>query len=129
MLKPPHPAAVVGYLAAMLVNPNNHALDGGPATARMEREVTAQLAAMFGFGAHLGHLTTSGTIANLEALFVARDCIRAGVSRSARTPTTRTAGCAGCSASRAPVAVDGRGRIDLDALDGCCAPAGSAPWC
>jgi hypothetical protein len=33
MLKPPHPAAVVGYLSAMLINPNNHALDGGPATA------------------------------------------------------------------------------------------------
>ena len=29
MLKPPHPVAVAGYLAAMLVNPNNHALDGG----------------------------------------------------------------------------------------------------
>ena len=73
MLKPPHPAAVAGYLAAMLINPNNHALDGGPATARMEREVTAQLAGMFGFGTHLGHLTTSGTMANLEALFVARE--------------------------------------------------------
>src|SRR3954464_13862138 len=58
MLKPPHPAAVVGQLAAMLVNPNNHALDGGPATARMEREVVASLAAMFGFGDHPGHLTT-----------------------------------------------------------------------
>src|SRR5579859_3686705 len=34
MLKPPHPAAVAGYLAAMLINPNNHALDGGPATWR-----------------------------------------------------------------------------------------------
>src|SRR5687768_13661218 len=69
MLKPPHPAAVVGYLAAMLINPNNHALDGGPATATMEREVVQQLAEMFGYTAHLGHLTTSGTIANLEALF------------------------------------------------------------
>ena len=38
MLKPPHPAAVAGYLAAMLVNPNNHALDGGPATSAMEKE-------------------------------------------------------------------------------------------
>src|SRR5258708_24787634 len=47
MLKPPHPAAVVGYLTAMLVNPNNHALDGGPATARMEREAGAQPAEMF----------------------------------------------------------------------------------
>src|SRR6185437_15360658 len=46
MLKPPHPAAVIGYVSAMLINPNNHALDGGPATARMEKEVVAQLAAM-----------------------------------------------------------------------------------
>ena len=37
MLKPPHPAAVAGYLAAMLINPNNHALDGGPATGQMEK--------------------------------------------------------------------------------------------
>src|SRR5215469_8414034 len=73
MLKPPHPAAVVGYLATMLINPNNHALDGGPATAAMEKDVTGQLAAMFGFQTHLGHLTTSGTIANLEALYVARE--------------------------------------------------------
>ena len=49
MLKPPHPAAVIGYVTAMLINPNNHALDGGPATAAMEKEVVAQLAAMFGF--------------------------------------------------------------------------------
>src|SRR6266851_4308937 len=31
MLKPPHPAAVVGYLTAMLINPNNHALDSSRA--------------------------------------------------------------------------------------------------
>ncbi|MDX3195405.1 aminotransferase class V-fold PLP-dependent enzyme [Streptomyces sp. MN03-5084-2B] len=73
MLKPPHPAAVAGYLSAMLINPNNHALDGGPATAAMEKEVVADLAAMFGLPRHLGHLTSSGTIANLEALFVARE--------------------------------------------------------
>src|SRR6516165_9506096 len=73
MLKPPHPAAVVGYLTAMLINPNNHALDGGPATAEMEKEAVAQLAAMFGLATPLGHLTTSGTIANLEALYVARE--------------------------------------------------------
>ena len=72
MLKPPHPAAVIGYLSAMLINPNNHALDGGPATAALEKEVIADLATMFGFTSHLGHLTSSGTIANLEALFVAR---------------------------------------------------------
>ena len=72
MLKPPHPAAVIGYLSTMLIDPNNHALDGGPATAQMEKEVVTQLARMFGLADHLGHLTSSGTIANLEALFVAR---------------------------------------------------------
>ena len=74
MLKPPHPVAVAGYLAAMLVNPNNHALDGGPGTSALEVEVVEQLRAMFGLAAPvLGHLTSSGTIANLEALWVARE--------------------------------------------------------
>ncbi len=74
MLKPPHPIAVAAYLTAMQINPNNHALDGGPATAKMELEVVRQFAGMFGFNDPLGHLTSSGTIANLEALWIAR-CI------------------------------------------------------
>src|SRR6201989_3038672 len=41
MLKPPHPVAAAAYAAAMLVNTNNHALDGGPATSAMEKEVVA----------------------------------------------------------------------------------------
>lgn len=74
MLKPPHPAAVQGYLAAMLMNPNNHALEGGPATSAMEKEVLAQYATRFGYKEEfLGHLTTSGTLANLEALWIARE--------------------------------------------------------
>ena len=58
MLKPPHPAAVAGYLAAMLVNPNNHALDGGKVTSELEKEVVEQLATIFGLSTHLGHLTS-----------------------------------------------------------------------
>src|SRR5690242_2401974 len=74
MLKPPHALAWAAYATTMLLNPNNHALDGGPATARMEREVVEQLGDMLGVGApRLGHLTSSGTIANLEALWVARE--------------------------------------------------------
>ena len=73
MLKPPHPVAMLAYATTMQINPNNHALDGGAATSRMEREVVADLAEMVGYGAtHLGHLTASGTIANLEALWIAR---------------------------------------------------------
>jgi glutamate/tyrosine decarboxylase-like PLP-dependent enzyme len=74
MLKPPHPVAIAAYTAAMHVNANNHALDGGPATSALEVEVMGDLGRMFGFPDDaLGHLTSSGTIANLEALWVARE--------------------------------------------------------
>src|SRR4051812_17074618 len=49
MLKPPNEIAVAAYEMAMRINPNNHALDGGPATWKMERECVSQLAAIFGF--------------------------------------------------------------------------------
>ncbi|WP_214413692.1 pyridoxal phosphate-dependent decarboxylase family protein [Sphaerisporangium fuscum] len=118
MLKPPHPAAVVGYLAAMLVNPNNHALDGGPATARMEREVVAALASMFGYTEHLGHLTTSGTVANLEALFVARETHPGrGVAYSEDAHYTHGRMCHLLGVPSFPVATDGAGRMDLQALE------------
>lgn len=71
MLKPPHPVAQLAYCLAMFVNPNNHALDGGRASSEMEKEAVAEIARMFGFPRHLGHLTSSGTIANLEALWIA----------------------------------------------------------
>jgi glutamate/tyrosine decarboxylase-like PLP-dependent enzyme len=118
MLKPPHPAAVVGYLTAMLVNPNNHALDGGPATARMEKEAVAQLADMFGLATHLGHLTTSGTIANLEALYVARELHPGhGVAYSAEAHYTHGRMCGVLGVEGTPVEVDDAGRMDLGALD------------
>ncbi len=71
MLKPPHPVARLAYALATFVNPNNHALDGGRASSAMEREAVAGIAAMFGWTQHLGHLTGGGTLANLEALWVA----------------------------------------------------------
>src|SRR5581483_8464611 len=71
MLKPPHPVARAAYALAMWVNPNNHALDGGRATSAMEKEAVAEIARMFGWDRHLGHLTGGGTMANLEALWVA----------------------------------------------------------
>src|SRR5215470_11496451 len=71
MLKPPHPIARAAYALAMSVNPNNHALDGGRASSAMEVEAVAHIAAMFGWPQHLGHLSSGGTFANLEALWVA----------------------------------------------------------
>ena len=119
MLKPPHPAAVAGQLAAMLVNPNNHAMDGGPATARMEREVVEQLAAVVGYGpAHLGHLTTSGTVANLEALFVARETHPGrAVAHSTEAHYTHARMCHLLGVESVPVTTDGAGRMDLGALE------------
>ncbi|HEX4063931.1 MAG TPA: aminotransferase class V-fold PLP-dependent enzyme [Streptosporangiaceae bacterium] len=118
MLKPPHPAAVAGYLAAMLINPNNHALDGGPATSAMEKEVVARLAAMFGLAEHLGHLTSSGTIANLEALWVARELHPGlGVAYSAEAHYTHGRMCGVLGVPGTAVPADDRGRLDLAALD------------
>jgi glutamate/tyrosine decarboxylase-like PLP-dependent enzyme len=71
MLKPPHEIARLAYMLAMWVNPNNHALDGGRASSAMEKEAVAQIAKMFDWTVHLGHLTSGGTFANLEALWVA----------------------------------------------------------
>src|SRR5205823_7749199 len=71
MLKPPHRVARLAYALAMILNPNNHALDGGRASSAMEREAVAEIAGMFGWQTHLGHLCGGGTMANQEALWVA----------------------------------------------------------
>jgi tyrosine decarboxylase/aspartate 1-decarboxylase len=71
MLKPPHPVARLAYALSLWINPNNHALDGGRASSAMEKEAVAELATMFGWPTHLGHLCGGGTMANLEALWVA----------------------------------------------------------
>ncbi len=71
MIKPPHAVARLAYTLALWFNPNNHALDGGRASSAMEKEAVANLALMLGFKTHLGHLTSGGTMANLEALWVA----------------------------------------------------------
>jgi tyrosine decarboxylase / aspartate 1-decarboxylase len=71
MLKPPHAVARLAYALAMWINPNNHALDGGRATSAMEKEAVAEIAGMYGWKNFLGHLCGGGTMANLEALWVA----------------------------------------------------------
>ncbi|HMM41399.1 MAG TPA: aminotransferase class I/II-fold pyridoxal phosphate-dependent enzyme [Thermomicrobiales bacterium] len=119
MLKPPHPVASLAYAIAMQVNPNNHALDGGAATSRMERDVVADLAAMFSFPEqHLGHLTGGGTIANIEALWVARS-LHPGraIAASDQAHYTHGRGCEVLGAAFMPIASDEMGRMDLDALE------------
>ena len=119
MLKPGHPIANAAYAIAQQINPNNHALDGGPATARMEREAIAQLATMVGFdpASSLGHLTSSGTIANLEALWVARE-LHPGkaIAYSAEAHYTHGRMSEVIGAPHVRIASDPAGKLDLDDL-------------
>jgi glutamate/tyrosine decarboxylase-like PLP-dependent enzyme len=123
MLKPPHPAARAAYALAMTLNPNNHALDGGRASSRMEVEAVRELAGMVGWTEYLGHLTSGGTFANLEALWVAGRMAegQAGArktvvaSEQAHYTHGRISGV--LQLPFAAVATDARGRMDLSALE------------
>lgn len=68
-------AAQAAYFAAMLYNPNNVSGEVAPVTTRLEGEVAHQLASMIGYDPLRcwGHLTSGGTIANFEALWIARN--------------------------------------------------------
>jgi glutamate/tyrosine decarboxylase-like PLP-dependent enzyme len=118
MLKPPHPVARLAYALALWVNPNNHALDGGQASSRMEKEAVARIAAMFGWQTHLGHLCGGGTIANFEALWIARE-LRPGravaASDQAHYTHERLSGVLQIPFRK--IATDARGRMDVAALE------------
>jgi glutamate/tyrosine decarboxylase-like PLP-dependent enzyme len=117
MLKPPHALSAIAYFLAMQINPNNHALDGGPATAKMEMEVVAELARLFGYSQHLGHLTSSGTVANLEALWVARSLHpNKAIAFSEQAHYTHGRMCEVLGAKNIKLRTDARGRLDLDEL-------------
>lgn len=116
MLKPPHPVARLAYALAMLINPNNHALDGGRASSAMERESVSELAAMFGWKTHLGHLTSGGTMANLEALWIAGALNPDGVvlaSEQAHYTHQRLSGVLKLPFERLPADAAGRMRLDV----------------
>ena len=70
---------LIAQLVTTLYNPNNIVEDVAPITVQLELEVGRQLARMLGFSVDpakepcaLGHLTSGGTVANDEALWLAR---------------------------------------------------------
>jgi len=82
--------ALIGYFAGLLYNQNNVVAEVSPETVREEREYLTALAEMVGYPSFLpetlppdarnrrsayswGHLCSGGTIANLEALWIARN--------------------------------------------------------
>jgi len=119
MLKAPHPVAVAAYLATMMLNPNNHSIDASPATTAMEREVLKQMAAMFEYPEDfLGHLTWSGTTANLEALWIARELQpdkKIAHSADAHYTHSRMSEVLGTTNVSIPTEADGR--MSLEALE------------
>ena len=118
MLKPPHPVARLAYSLAMYINPNNHALDGGRATSKLEMEAVTEIAAMFGWKRFLGHLCGGGTMANLEALWVAGQLHpekKIVASDQAHYTHERISGVLQLPFER--VGCDERGRMDLNALE------------
>ncbi|MBC8383352.1 MAG: tyrosine decarboxylase, partial [Candidatus Cloacimonetes bacterium] len=68
-------SATLGYIAAMLYNPNNCAYEASTATTPMELEVGKDFARLMGFDTDIawGHICTDGTVANMEALWYARN--------------------------------------------------------
>ena len=118
MLKPPHPIARAAYALATWINPNNHALDGGRASSALEKEAVSQIAAMFGWQQHLGHLCGGGTMANLEALWVAGQ-LHPGkkIVASDQSHYTHKRISAVLQLPWAQVPTDNRGRMDASVLE------------
>lgn len=118
MLKPAHPLAHAAYALAMAINPNNHARDGGRASSAMEIEAVGGIAQMFGWKQHLGHLTSGGTFANLEALWVAgreRPGKRIVASEQAHYTHSRISAVLGLEFAAVRAGLDGC--MDLNALE------------
>ncbi len=117
MLKPPHPVARAAYALAMWINPNNHALDGGRASSAMEKEAVAEIAGMFGWPEFLGHLCGGGTMANLEALWIAGQCAPGKfILASDQSHYTHERISQVLQLKFEKVASDTRGRMDIRAL-------------
>jgi glutamate/tyrosine decarboxylase-like PLP-dependent enzyme len=74
--------AMVGYFGAMLYNQNNVAAEASPLTTYLEIQVGNDLCQMLGFRSSgmggdaygpWGHITCDGSVANIEALWAARN--------------------------------------------------------
>ena len=118
MLKPPHPLARAAYALAMNLNPNNHARDGGRASSEMEIEAVREIAGIFGWTEYLGHLTSSGTLANLEALWVAGQLAPGKrIVGSEQAHYTHRRISAVLKIDYAEIPADNRGRMNMEALE------------
>ncbi|MDX7990983.1 pyridoxal phosphate-dependent decarboxylase family protein [Xenorhabdus littoralis] len=65
----------LAYVMAMMYNPNNCSYEASPTTTELELESGLDLCRMFGYDPKKswGHITSGGTVANYEGLWVARN--------------------------------------------------------
>jgi tyrosine decarboxylase / aspartate 1-decarboxylase len=118
MLKPPSRVARLAYILSLWINPNNHALEGGKASSAMEKKAVGKIAEMFGFDSYLGHLTSGGTMANLEALWVSGQISNKGlVVASAQAHYTHSRICGVLGLSFQEVPCDKNARMDIEKLE------------
>ncbi|HTS89839.1 MAG TPA: pyridoxal-dependent decarboxylase [Gemmatimonadales bacterium] len=95
---------VLGYFAGLLYNPNNVSGEVAPITVALELEVGRMIAGMLGYHPRRAwaHICSGGTLATLEALWVARSvqfapliareyCRAEGLAFRTRLPDGRTA--------------------------------------
>ncbi|PRN02978.1 decarboxylase [Pseudomonas sp. LLC-1] len=99
---------ILGYFAAMLYNPNNVAFEGSTATTILEGLVGDDLCRMLGYKVPgpdggvpgdlmppWGHITCDGTVANIEAVWAARNlkfyplALRAALAEDGRLASAR----------------------------------------
>lgn len=75
-------SGIVGYFAGMLYNPNNVSSESAPITLNLELETGKMIAKMLGYipSESWAHITSGGTIANLEAMWAARQNMLNGLA-------------------------------------------------
>ncbi len=146
---PPATFSVLGELAAALVNNNMLSLEMSPAFSRLEAGLMRAFARLFGLGPESGGVMASGgSLANLQALAVARNRAfgirERGIAGFAVRPMILASASAHASVAKAamilglgtesvvPVAADAAGRMAPDALEAVLervASVGYVPFC
>ncbi|MGD1808878.1 pyridoxal phosphate-dependent decarboxylase family protein [Dapis sp. BLCC M126] len=117
IIKPPTEIARLAYTLSLWINPNNHALDGGKASSAMEKEAVAEIAKIFGWDLHLGHLSSGGTMANLEGLWIARTLVpNKKVVASNQSHYTHQRICSALGIPFQAIPCDSRARMDVSSL-------------